>query len=85
MLLKNLYYRMLKNELLVWMIPLLADVFVFLYPIYLLVVFLRWTIKKKFYYQSSALFTFFTSVLSVLINIIIQFVLEKSRPNIILW
>lgn len=84
-LLKNLYYRMLKNEFWVWMIPLLADVFVFLYPIYLLFVFLRWAIKKKFYYQSSALFTFFASWLSVITNIIIQFFLDKSRPNIILW
>gem|GEM_PF-5214193 len=40
-LLKSLYYWMLKDEIWVWMIPFLADVFVFLYPIYLLLVFLR--------------------------------------------
>jgi len=84
-LLKSLYYWMLKDEIWVWMIPFLADVFVFLYPIYLLLVFLRWVIRKKFYYQSSALFTFFAVFFSALVNVFIQFVIDKARPVVVLW
>lgn len=84
-LLKNLYYRMLKDEIWVWMIPFLADVFVFLYPLYLLLVFLWWVIKKKFYYQSSALFTFFAVLFSICVNIGIQFFIDKARPVVVLW
>lgn len=73
------------NDLLVWMIPFLADVFVFIYPIYLIFLFVLWIIKKRFYLQSSALFVFLSSLLSVLVNIFIQFFVEKARPNIVLW
>lgn len=84
-IIKNLYSRMSWNDILVWMIPFLADAFVFLYPIYLVFLFILWIIKKRFYFQSSALFVFFSSLLSVLVNIFIQFFVEKSRPNIVLW
>jgi membrane-associated phospholipid phosphatase len=85
LLLKNLYYWMVSNETLVRLIPFLADVFVFVYPIYLVILFVYWIIKKRFYYQSSALFTFFATLFSVGINIFIQFFIDKSRPSVILW
>ncbi|MCF7834678.1 phosphatase PAP2 family protein [Candidatus Gracilibacteria bacterium] len=84
MLLKKLYFLMLNNDFLIWIIPLLADIFVFFYPVYLIILFLWGTIKKKFYYQSSALFTFFSTLISVLVNIFIQFGIDKTRPNIVL-
>ncbi|MEI8253727.1 MAG: hypothetical protein WCG25_08550 [bacterium] len=62
----------------------MADVFVFTYPVYLLILFVWGTIKKKFYYQSSALFTFFATLISVCVNVFIQFFIDKARPNIIL-
>lgn len=85
LLLKKLYYRMMANEPLVWLIPFLADVFVFVYPVYLLVLFVWGTVKKKFHYQSSALFTFFAVFFSICVNIFIQFFVDKLRPSVILW
>lgn len=85
LLLKNLYYWMMSNETLVWLIPFLADVFVFIYPIYLVVLFVLWIIKKKFYYQSSALFAFFATLFAVCVNIFIQFFIDKARPSVVLW
>ncbi len=85
LLLKKLYYWMFSNETLVWFIPFLADVFVFVYPVYLVVLFVWGIIKKKFYYQSSALFAFFAALISAWVNIFIQFILDKSRPLIVLW
>jgi membrane-associated phospholipid phosphatase len=84
-LLNNLYYWMMSNETLVWLIPFLADVFVFVYPVYLIILFIWWIVKKKFYYQSSALFTFFATLFAVCINIFIQFFVDKARPLVVLW
>ena len=85
LLLKNLYYWMNNNEVLVWLIPFLADVFVFIYPVYLIALFVWWAIKKKFYYQSSVLFTFFAVLFSICVNVGIQFFVDKARPLIMLW
>jgi len=84
-LLKSLYSWMIWSQFWSWMIPILADVFVFTYPVYLLILFVWGTIKKKFYYQSSALFTFFAVLFSICVNVSIQFFVDKARPNIILW
>jgi len=84
-ILKSLYSWMIWSQFWSWMIPILADVFVFTYPVYLLILFVWGTIKKKFYYQSSALFTFFATLISVCVNVFIQFFIDKARPNIILW
>ncbi|MFZ2150556.1 MAG: phosphatase PAP2 family protein [Candidatus Absconditicoccaceae bacterium] len=84
LLLKKLYYWMFANETLVWLIPFLADVFVFVYPVYLVILFICGIIKKKFYYQSSALFAFFATLISVCINIFIQFFIDKARPSVFL-
>jgi undecaprenyl-diphosphatase len=84
-LLKSLYFWMIWSQFWSWMIPILADVFVFVYPVYLAVLFIYWAVKKKFYYQSSALFTFFAVLFSICVNVGIQFFVDKDRPNIVLW
>lgn len=66
-----------------WM-PILADVFVFTYPVYLVALYLYGLIAKKLQYKKAAIFIFCGTVSSVLINIIIQFIVDKSRPNIVL-
>jgi len=50
---------MAQHELAMKMVPILADVFVFSYPVYLLVLYFVGIGKKKDYYQNAALMLFF--------------------------
>lgn len=73
------------NDFLLWLIPLTADVFVFLYPLYLIILYIVWIYKKWNYYKESALWIFWSGILSMLFNIFLQFFFDKVRPNILLW
>lgn len=73
------------NDFLLWLVPLTADVFVFLYPIYLVVLYVVWIVKKWDYYKESALWIFWSGVWSMLFNIFLQFFFDKVRPNVLLW
>jgi len=88
------------NSLFAWMqasvfrsywIPVLADVFVFTYPIYLLALYIygmveyrRW-IMKGLQQKIAALYIWIGVVISILVNIGIQFFVDKVRPNVVLW
>ncbi len=66
------------------MIPIMADVFVFSYPIYLLALYFYWMNKRKNYYKDAALLLFFASFGSVFVNILIQMFIVKARPDVVL-
>lgn len=70
-----------KNDLLAKLIPFAADIFVFSYPVYLLVLYLYWIFKKNVKYKLAAIYIFFSWVLSVLVNIFIQYFIDKQRPE----
>lgn len=95
----------LLNSLFAWMqasvfwsywIPVLADVFVFSYPVYLIVLYGFGiiqtmkrsnieTFKRGLYYKVAAMYIAAGVGFSVIANIAIQFFVDKSRPNIVLW
>jgi membrane-associated phospholipid phosphatase len=77
-------YMKYHNFLLI-SIPITADVFVFLYPVLLVILYLVGLFKNKDYYKESALWIFWSWVLSMLFNIVVQFFCDKVRPNILLW
>lgn len=77
-------YMKYHNFLLI-SIPITADVFVFFYPVLLVILYLVGLFKNKDYYKESALWIFWSWVLSMLFNIVIQFFCDKVRPNILLW
>lgn len=73
------------NDFLLLSIPITADIFVFFYPILLVVLYLIGLFKNIQYYKESALWIFWSWVISMLFNIFIQFFCDKVRPNILLW
>lgn len=65
--------------------PVLADIFVFSYPIYLIFLYSMGWIKKQLAYKVASLWIFANVVITTLVNIGIQALVQKSRPNIVLW
>ena len=70
---------------LLWLIPITADIFVFFYPIFLLILYIVWILQKKLYYKESALWIFWSWIFSIFFNIFLQLFFDKVRPNITLW
>ena len=64
--------------------PILADVFVIIYPIFLILVYVYAIIKKKEILKQWALYIFFATFFAVLINIWIQSFFYKERPIVTL-
>ena len=60
--------------------PIWADVFVFIYPIFLLALYFYWMIKTKLEQKKEALFIFFACFFSAAANIISQQFFDKKRP-----
>lgn len=64
--------------------PTFADVFVMVYPIFLISIYLYAIIKKKSVVKQGALYIFFVTVIAVLINIWIQTFFYKERPIVVM-
>jgi hypothetical protein len=62
------------------LIPFTADIFVFTYPVYLVWLYLYGINKKSDHFKELSLFIFFSSISTVLTNLIIQFFITKERP-----
>lgn len=95
-LLKFLFTWMQASVFWSYWIPVLADIFVFTYPIYLLALYWygisqtwkNWNMEKLkhwLYYKISAMYITAGVAFSVLANIGIQFFVDKIRPNVVLW
>lgn len=77
--------KMLSSPILTKITPILADVFLFTYPAYLVTLYLYGIIKKKIEYKIWSVFIFFTTWVSICLNIFTQLFFDKQRPNIVLW
>ncbi|MCX6823478.1 MAG: phosphatase PAP2 family protein [candidate division SR1 bacterium] len=66
-----------------WM-PILADVFVLTYPVFLVILYVYGMITKKLQYKISAVFIFFGTLLSAIVNLLIQYFIIEARPNVVL-
>ncbi len=107
-LLKYLFAWMQASIFWSYWIPILADVFVFTYPVYLLALYgygmvegRRYKVEKNIdsgrntwpwnevitwmYNKIAALYIFAGTIVSIVVNIGIQFFVDKVRPNVILW
>lgn len=73
---------MMKHAFLVQTIPYTADIFVFTYPMYLVVLYLWGINKSNLYYKQAALYIFFSGALATIINLIIQYFWDKVRPEL---
>ena len=65
--------------------PIGADIFVFVYPIFLLAIYFYWMIKQKLQQKIEALFIFFSCFFSAAANILSQQFFDKKRPIYELW
>ncbi|MFA5748251.1 MAG: phosphatase PAP2 family protein [Candidatus Absconditabacterales bacterium] len=83
-LLQSLNAWMQTSQTLTTLFPILADIFVFVYPVYFLVLYIYGMATRQKYYKNSALFIFIGTILSIIINLGIQFFVNKTRPNFIL-
>jgi len=84
-LLKSLFAWMQASIFRSYRIPILADVFVFMYPVYLWFLYIYGMAKKKIYYKISALYILAGVAMTYIINVGIQFFVDKVRPNVVLW
>lgn len=84
-ILLSLHQAMLSSTTRTILTPTLADVFVFTYPIYLVVLYIFGWIRKQITYKIAALWIFANVAITTLVNIGIQSLVQKSRPNIVLW
>lgn len=64
--------------------PVLADVFVVAYPIFLVLIYLYAILRKKVQLKQWALYIFIATFVAVLINIWIQTFFYKERPIVVL-
>lgn len=64
--------------------PIFADIFVVLYPLFLLGVYLYAIIKKKPLFKQWAIYILISTVIAVLINIWIQCFFYKERPIVVM-
>lgn len=70
-----------KNQILSALIPYTADIFVFTYPVYLTWLYVYGISKNKDYYKEVALTIFFSAWVTAVTNMLIQFFVDKSRPE----
>ena len=73
-----------KYEWIANLAPTFADVFVFAYPVFLVLVYLYAIIKKKSLFKQGAIYICIATFVAVLINIWIQTFFYKERPIVAL-
>jgi undecaprenyl-diphosphatase len=61
--------------------PIGADIFVIIYPFFLIFLYLKGIFKKQLDRKEGALFIFFSCLISVIINTFLQSFFLKNRPN----
>jgi len=73
------------HDFLLTTIPITADIFVFLFPILLIAIYVIGIIRKNDSIKESALWIFWSAIITSIVNILVQFFFEKSRPTVLLF
>jgi len=102
-LLVSLNTWMMSSQTIIFWIPKLADLFVFTYPVFLVILYFRANLPQiafrlprfarndrlqsrgVLYYKIAALFVGFSVLVAVVVNLLIQYIFVKVRPDVILW
>ena len=84
-LLITLNEYMKYHNFLLKVIPITADIFVFFFPILLITLYIIGLIKKNDKIKESALWVFWSAIITSIVNICIQFFFTKSRPTMMLF
>ena len=83
-LMTSFHQQIMQSEFWSAVVPVLADIFVFTYPLFLVALYSAWWIKKEIRYKVASLWIFIAVLFSTMTNILIQVFFQKSRPNILL-
>ena len=91
----------LSQSLFAWMqasafwyhlMPVLADIFVLTYPVYLLALYgygmlLKWreNTEQWQWYKTSWIYILMGTILTAVVNLGVQYFFDKARPNVVLW
>ena len=81
----NLNNYMKYHNFLLTIIPITADIFVFFFPILLIILYIIWLQKKDISIKKSALRVFRNAIITTIINVFIQFFFSKPRPTMMLF
>ena len=73
-----------EYEMISSLAPIFADIFVILYPIFLVSIYIYAMIAKKPLLKQGSLYIFFATLIAVLINIWVQLFFYKERPIVAL-
>ncbi len=84
-ILQSLFSWMQASAFWSYWIPILADIVVFTYPVYLLALYVSGWVKKEIYYKIAALYITAGIAITFIVNIWIQCLVDKARPNVVLW
>lgn len=79
-----LHTMMINSPLLTKIVPILADVFVFSYPVYLGILYILWRTKKNLNFKIASITIFVSVAASIFSNLIIQYFFHKQRPDVVL-
>lgn len=79
-LITTLNEYMKYHDFLITLIPITADIFVFLYPFLLIILYIIWLIKNSDYYKECSLRIFWSAIFSSAFNVFLQIFFSKSRP-----
>lgn len=75
---------MSTSALLTLWIPILADIFVFVYPIYLAIVYCYGIWHRDNFLKESALYVTVSTFFVICVNILVQVFVSKDRPDVVL-
>lgn len=69
-----------SHTVLTYMMPITADIFVFVYPVYLTALYISGLYRKQEQYKHLSLLLFFSGFGSIVVNYMVKFRLYKERP-----
>lgn len=73
------------HDFLLKVVPITADIFVFLFPILLITIYIIGIVKKNDKTKESALRVFWSAIITAIINICSQSFFDKARPSVLLF
>lgn len=69
-----------SHWILQYFVPITAEIFVFFFPIVLIVLYVIWIVRENESFKKSSLWTFWCAILTIMINICIKSFFHKERP-----
>ena len=73
------------HDFLITIVPITADIFVFFFPVLLVVLYIIGMVKKNDNIKESSLWIFWSAIITSVVNVCLQFFFEKARPSVLIF